>query len=132
MRRALLIAAALKLVSAKRPPSVDYRLGVEPQAGAPPLLSVEIRLRGDADGETRQELPDRFASGRDAWRYVSNLSVKGAAAAEDGPAVRMLRHRPGAKITVRYRVQTAYPQGPTGADGNPYKGPLIRPEWFAL
>ncbi|MBU2308146.1 MAG: hypothetical protein KKG89_14930 [Alphaproteobacteria bacterium] len=127
----LAVAACLMLGAAKVP-TVDYRLGVEPQAGKPPLLNVEIRFQSDADGETRLDLPDRWASAKDAWRYVSDIQVKGATAAEDGPAVRVLRHRPNARITVTYRVQTAYDQDPAGVDGNPYKGPLIRPDWLAV
>jgi len=127
-----LAAAACLMLGAAKVPTVDYRLGVEPQAGKPPLLDVEIRFQGDADGETRLELPDHWASAKEAWRYLSDLEVTGAAASEDGPAVRVLRHKPNAKITVRYRVQTAYDQDPAGADGNPYKGPLIRPDWMAL
>ena len=133
MIRAFIIAAAATLLlGAAKVPTVDYRLGATAVAGQPPVLDVELRFPGDADGETRLELPNQFASGREAWRYVSGLTVKGASVAEGGPAVRVLRHRPREKITVRYRVQTAYAQDPVGADGNPYKGPLIRPDWFAL
>lgn len=132
VRALLLSAAALLMLGAAKVPTVDYRLGVEPQADGPPLLDVEIRFQGDADGETRLELPDRWASATEAWRHLSDLTVKGAVIAEDGPAARVLRHRPNARITVRYRVRTAYDQDPAGVDGNPYKGPLIRPEWFAV
>lgn len=132
MIRAFLIAcAAVCLLGAKRAPTVDYRLGVVPQNG-PPLLEVEMRFRGDADGETRLELPDRWASAKESWRFISGLEVKGASVAEPDPAHRVLVHRPNAKITVRYRVRTAYEADPAGADGNPYAGPLIRPDWFAV
>ena len=124
-------AAALLLLGAAKPESVDYRLGVEPLAGQPALLTVQIRFRGDADGETTLDLPDSFASGKDAWRHISDLRIQGASVTAPDPAHRVLRHRPGARITVRYRVQTAYPQDPQGIDGNPYRGPLIRPDWFA-
>lgn len=132
LRVPLLIAAACLLLGAAKVPTVDYRLGVEPQADKPPLLDVEIRFQGDADGETRLELPDHWASSKDNWRYLSDLQTKGATATEDGPAARVLRHRPNARITVTYRVQTAYDQDPAGADGNPYKGPLIRPDWLSV
>jgi len=132
IRAFLTAAAALALLGAARVPTVDYRLGVEPQASGPPVLDVEVSFRGDADGETRLDLPSNWASAKDAWRYLSDLKIQGATATEDGPAVRVLRHRPNAKITVRYRVQTAYDADPAGADGNPYKGPLIRPDWLAV
>jgi predicted metalloprotease with PDZ domain len=134
MRRlALTAAASILLLGAARPETVDYRLGLELQpADAPPVATVEMRFRGDADGETRLELPNEWASGRELWRYVYDVQVSGAQAREDGPAVRVLTHRPNAKVTVRYRIRTAYEADPVGKDGNPYKGPLIRPQWMAL
>lgn len=134
MIRPLLTAVAtLALLGAAKVPTVDYRLGVEATAdGKPPLVDVELTFRGDADGETRLDLPDHWASAKDLWRYVSDVQVQGATAAEDGPAVRVLRHKPGARITVRYRVRTAYDADPAGVDGNPYKGALIRPGWMSL
>lgn len=133
VRALLLAAAACLMLGAAKVPTVDYRLGVEPQAnGAPPLLDVEMTFRGDADGETRLELPDHWASSKENWRFLSNIRIQGATAAEDGPAVRVLRHRPNAKITVAYHVQTAYDADPAGIDGNPYKGPIIRPDWMSV
>ncbi|PZQ60663.1 MAG: hypothetical protein DI570_13740 [Phenylobacterium zucineum] len=133
MRRLFLTAAACLLLGAARQPTVDYRLGIETQPdGAPATATVEIRFRGDADGETRLELPDQWASGRELYRYVYDLQVSGAQAREGGPAARVLSHRPNAKITVRYRLRSAYDADPVGIDGNPYKGPLIRPQWMAL
>lgn len=132
MRRLALIAAALTM-GAARPETVDYRLGLDLQPdGAPPTAAVEIRFRGDADGETRLELPDSWASGRDLHRYVYDLRISGGEVREDGPAVRVLTHRPNAKLTVRYRLRSAYEADPAGRDGNPYRGPLIRPQWTAL
>jgi predicted metalloprotease with PDZ domain len=133
MIRAVLTAlCAAALLGAAKVPTVDYRLGVVAQPAGPPRLEVEVAFHGDADGETRLDLPDQWASAKDVWRYVSDVRVSGADIAEDGPAVRVLRHRPNAKVTVRYRVQTAYDADPAGGDGNPYKGPLIRPDWMSL
>jgi len=135
MVRAFVIAvtAVLLLGATPAPGSVDYSLGVTPQAGgAPPTLDVEIHLRGDADGETRLDLPDRYGDGHEFWRQLYDLRVTGAKVSEDGPAHRVLRHKPNAKLVVRYRVSTAYGEDPQGRDGNPYKGPIIRPEWMAL
>lgn len=134
IRRLLTALAAASLIGAARPPPpVDYRLEVEQADPAqPPTLLVEIRLRGDADGETRLDLPTEFADGKALWRNLSDLQVRGATVSEDGPAVRVLRHRPGAALTVRYRVRTAYPEDPQAHDGNPYRGPILRPTWFAV
>jgi len=133
IRKLLIAAAALCLLGAKAPPSVDYRLGISAQGDAPPLAEVEIRFQGDADGETVLQLPDSFGHGKDLWRYISDIQVRGADVTAPDAAHRVLRHRPNARLTVRYRVQTAYPEGdPPGAEQNPYRGPILRPTWFAL
>jgi predicted metalloprotease with PDZ domain len=132
MVRAALLALALFGSGHTGPDSVDYRLDIEPPGdGRPPVLDVQIRLRGDASGETTLDLPDRFASGREAWRYLSDLKVDGATVTAPDAAHRVLRHRPGARLTIRYRVQSAYAQDPDGAEGNPEKGPLLRPTFVA-
>lgn len=132
VRLLVIAAAATLLLGATRPDTVDYRLGATSVAGGPPVLDVEIRLRGDADGETRLDLPDEYASGEHAWRFISAFTVKGAQVTAPDPAHRVLRHQPGAKLVVRYRVQSAYPAADPQSGGNPYAGPLIRPQWFAL
>lgn len=134
MRRVLLTAAVLPLLlgAAPRAASVDYRLGATAAAGQPPVLDIEVRLRGDADGETRLDLPEAYGDGVDFWKQVHGLKVTGAQMSQDGPAHRVLRHRPGAKITVRYRVSTAYSEDPQGRDGNPYRGAILRPDWLAV
>ncbi len=95
MIRVLFIAAAAFLtLGAARPAGVDYLLSV-PQASGPPELAVEMRLRGDADGETRISLP---GSG------ISELEVSGATSSAPDANHRLLRHRPGAKLRVRYSL----------------------------
>ena len=131
IRAFLIAAAALVCLGAAKVPTVDYRLGVEPSAAGPGMLRVEIRLRGDADGETRLALPDRYGSSEGAWRYLSDLSVRGATVTSDGPAFRLLRHRPNAKLTVVYRVRSAYDADPHWKQGLTYRGAVIRPDWFA-
>jgi predicted metalloprotease with PDZ domain len=131
MLRTLALAAALPLLlGARAPQPIQYQLGVEAPAGATPYLTIELRFRGDADGETTLLLPDDFASGKDAWKHVSGLTVDGAQIAQEAEEKRVLRHRPNARITVRYVVASAYQEDPA-AGGNPYAGPLLRPQWIA-
>lgn len=93
MRRLALTAAAVLLMGAGKPETVDYRLGV----AANGQLDVELRFRGEPDGETQLDIPQRLSSG---------LAVSGAQLT----TATTLRHRPGAKITVRYRA----PSSPNG------------------
>lgn len=131
LRSLALAAAAVLMLGAAKAQSVDYRLGITPQADTSPLLAVEIRFRGDPDGETRLKLPDNWAGTTAAWRFLSDIKVQGATVTEDGPAVRVLRHRPNAPIIVRYSVRTGYDVDPKGGK-NPYDGPMIRPTWVDL
>lgn len=96
MRRLALTAAAVLLMGAGKPETVDYRLRISPGGD----LDVDLRFRGDADGETKLRLPPRLASG---------LAVSGAQLVKPDT----LRHRPGARITVRYRAMTS-PGGHSG------------------
>ena len=97
MPRFFLIAASMLMMSGTAmAQGVDYRITVTPDALRVPVLVVEVRLRGDADGETRLTLP---ASG------VSEATVSGGAMSSPDDRHRLLRHRPGAKLTVRYRLR---------------------------
>lgn len=151
MRRPLLAIALVAACRAPSPPSpppprVEVAPPVEPpqeQARrvevrlAPVVeherlvaLAVEVELPADPSGRTRLLLPDEWASERELWRYVEGLEITGArAVSDDGPGVRVIDSDPGATITARYRVVTAYHHEPTSNDGQPF-APIIRPEWF--
>ena len=96
-------------------------------------LYVTMRFAGDADGETRIELPGDFGGQRKLWQYLSNIEVTGAKikkarGRDGGDEVRILTHRANAPVTVSYRVRSAYREGSTKDDKG---GALIRPTWFA-
>ena len=106
IRVPLVAIVALALMGADRPGSVDYRLSVVPEITGPPTLGVEVRLRGDADGETRIVLPQD---------PVSGLVVSGASASAPDTGHMLLRHRPGVKLSVRYRLRGDGPDAGRGA-----------------
>jgi predicted metalloprotease with PDZ domain len=92
-------------------------------------LSVEIRFRGELAGETRLLLPREWAGSDGLWENLTDLQVRGAISVrEDGPAVRVITHAPGAPLRVAYRVQSAYDAEP----GVHYQKarPLVLPGWF--
>ncbi len=92
-------------------------------------LSVEIHFAGDPDGETRLDLPRKWAGSNELWRHLADVEVEGAGAVrEDGPAVRIIAHSPSAPLTVRYRVHSAYDTDP-GFDYEKAR-PLILPGRF--
>ncbi len=126
----LLLGAASLLLAAARPPearTLSYR--VTPVSnGETSGLEVELRFRGDADGETMVELPSRWAGSDELWRHVGDLRVAGAERISGEFAKPVLHHRPGARLRIRYRLASAYQTDP----GFLYEKarPLLRPDWF--
>lgn len=127
-----LVTALASILQPALPPSGDpVRYSISPVLADQKLagLAVEIQLAGDADGETRLVLPQEWAGSQELWRHLSDVRVEGAAAVrEAGPAVRVIAHEPGAPLTVRYRVTSAW----TSEPGFEYEKarPLILPGWF--
>lgn len=126
----LAAAAALLAQAAAPPEAVEYRL--TPVVGAAGLerIEVELRFRGDADGDTSLELPDRWAGTSGLHEAVRDLRVEGGAVAPGaGPAVRRISHAAGAPLTIRYHI------GLSAADpGLDYEKarPVLRPGWFYI
>lgn len=108
--------------------SVAYSLQPHLTGNTFDAVDVGMIFNGDEDGQTVLELPGEFAGQTELWRHVSALHVNGATVTELNAATRLLTHRPGAAISVRYRVASAYGETPTAyAKG----GAIIRPDWFA-
>ncbi|NEX93001.1 M61 family metallopeptidase [Caulobacter sp. 17J65-9] len=129
-RAVLLAAAVLTTSAAARPPETEpvrYQVTPVMQGADLQALEIEIRFRGDADGETRLELPNEWGGETELWRRLTGLTVTGASVAEDGPQARILKHAPGAPLTVRYRVSSGAAADPRA----PYR-PIVRPGWFSV
>jgi predicted metalloprotease with PDZ domain len=128
----LALASLAALLTAGAPPPaaslVAYQLTPEMRGEALAALSVRIRFKGDADGETRLLLPSKWAGKDELWRQVADLSVEGAEVGSDGPAARVLRHRPSAPLVVRYRIVPAHAADPA-ADYEKAQ-PIVRPDWL--
>jgi predicted metalloprotease with PDZ domain len=125
-----LLAAAALLLTAARPDQrpIAYKMTPVAQPDGGRALDVEIRFRGDPDGETDLFLPSVWAGTSELWRHVTKLRIGGAksiAGSFDHPIV---RHRPGARLRVRYRIVSAYSEDP----GFAYEKarPMVRPDWF--
>lgn len=125
------IVALLFFVGAAPPPT---ELVVRPvlDAGAFKAMDVAISFNGEMDGETVLDLPDNWGGEEALWKALRDLRAEGATLLPGVDAAhRVLRHAPGARITVRYRVvQDA--DGPRDMNsGNDYR-PLIQPTYFQL
>jgi len=124
------LAAAFLLTAAKAPEQepIAYKMTPALQRDGGRVLDVEIRLRGDSDGETDLFLPSVWAGTAELWRHATRLRIRGArklAGTYDHP---IIRHRPGARLKIRYRIVSAYTEDP----GFAYEKarPMVRPDWF--
>lgn len=130
--RAAVIAATVLLMGAA-PRAQPTALRLQPILGAAGFTAMDVAVAfdGEADGETILALPDQWGGETRLYTALSNLRAEGAEMSPGaGPSKRALRHAPGARIVVRYRVTNA--AGPAGnAGGNDYR-PLIRPTHFQL
>lgn len=129
MRRVLLLVLACLLATEARAADVNYMIEPVLVDGVLSTLSVEVRLDGDADGETVLELAGKAPDGTERWRLFSDLAVTAAAVRAGGEERWVLTHAPGAELRVRYRVRSAY--SPEPPDENPpLNGPMLRADWF--
>lgn len=114
--------ASFLLGAARSPEPIVYTLSAAPGR----TLQVEIRLRGDADGETEIDLPDHWAGTTELWRGVSGFQVEGGTFSGTG-GTRIVRHLPNAPLVIRYRVSS----GGAEADNAGEKArPIVEANWF--
>jgi len=123
--RPLAPLALLLLTAGAAPRGATYDVAPVLTEGHLTALAVELRLRGDASGEEVLDLPIDSASGHP---HLADLSVEGAQVSDSGPDKRRLRFRPGAELTIRYRLLPGSDKDPDGQS----RAPVIRPEWFAV
>jgi predicted metalloprotease with PDZ domain len=125
-----LLAAPSLLGAAKSDGIVAYALTPEIRNGELAALDVTVRLRADPSGVTKLALPDKDSGVSSLWRHLSDLTIDGAKAVQaDDPAHRAVISAPGAPLTIRYRVVSAFDHDPGVDDLDTYK-PTIRPRWF--
>lgn len=127
-------SAVFFCVGAAAPPRIDYTLTPVMEEGALQAVQIDLRFRGDADGESDLRLPDSWGGQDNLWRAIEGLEiVSGASAMRQGvePNQRVLTHRPNARIHMRYRVIQDWDGVPRAEIGNIYR-PTIQPNYFHL
>ncbi len=132
--RALAVGVlALLCMGQAAPERIDYVFTPVMADGALQAMQVDLRFRGEADGQTLLRLPDAWGGKEELWRAINALeAISGAQLAEgDGPAERVLTHRPNARVHVRYRIVQDYEGAPVAGMGNPYRA-IVQPDYFHL
>lgn len=130
---ALIVAAALVGGAAPARQTIGYTITPLLRDGALEAVEIDLRFRGDADGETVLRLPQSWGGQNELWRSIDALTVvSGADMREgEGPGERVLSHRPRARIHVRYRVIQDWEGAPNARLGNTYR-PAVQPTYFHL
>lgn len=132
MRIIVAIVTASWAVASATAGEIRYTITPQVEHGALNGIAVEMVLTGEADGETAIELPDAWGGKNELWRGISAFRVTGQGLKLDAggsPALKVLRHAPGATLTVRYRVTQTWPGEPAVSGSNEYR-PVIRPNYF--
>lgn len=114
--------------------TVEYQLTPVLTQTSLTAVQFDVLFDGAATGRTNLELPDSWGGQEELWREIEGLQVVSGArmSAGEGAADRVLRHAPGSRIHLRYRVVQNWKEGPPSAsDGNPYR-PIIQPNYFHL
>ena len=128
-----LLVAVLMLAAPVAAPAAEpigYRLSIT-AADPQPAVTVTLTMRGDADGITDLDLPNTWAGSDTLWRNIGGWRVTGGTIADtDKPEVKRIRHKPGALLTIRYRVTDPDPL-PPGADFHKAL-PWIERDWVTL
>ena len=124
------LAALAMLVCSAQAPSgrLEYELTPILENGALTALQVDLRFRGEADGETDLRLPDEWGGQPELWRSIADVTAVAGATIANGETAneRILTHRPNARLHVRYRVIQDFEGAPNARQGNAYR-PVIQP-----
>lgn len=116
--------------AAPKPDAVAYVVSPVMKNGDLTALEITATFKADADGETHLSLPNNWMGRTGIWRNLTGLTVKGADfVEEDTPKARIIRSKPGRKLTLRYRVSDTLGREPVQSDSYPSE-PWIRPSWF--
>lgn len=107
-----------------------YTVTPEVVDGALRDLAVEMRLEGDADGETKIAMPNEWSGARELYKAVSDIRAEGASLTMNGPAEVVLRHAPKAPVVLRYRVAQDFAGEPRVGSAPPFRT-VTRPKWFS-
>src|SRR5262245_31997495 len=123
----IIVAALFAAAGPLRADEVRYTLSPVLDGGVLKAVDVELVLTGESDGETEIELPNAWGGKTDLWRGISDFRVTGSglkATTDSKPHVKVIRHAPQAKLTIRYRVVQMFDGDPAASYSNEYR-PIV-------
>ena len=114
------------------PGPVSYTVTPELKNGALDALAVDIRLEGDADGETWMRLPESWSGVSDLQKAVHDIEASGARLTRVGKAELRLSHAPGAQIGLSYRVRQDFKGELAAGEGPPFRAAVGKDRFTTL
>lgn len=123
-------AAALLCALPSRAQPMEWHIAPVVAEGAVTRLDMALTFTGDADGETVLDLPDDWGGEQELYRALWDITATGAVLDPgSSPAKPVLRHDPGATITVHWKLGAGPDAPPSKQGGNDYR-PTFGPEHF--
>lgn len=108
---ALLLGGASLGAAPPPPPAPQLELAIKPvlgETGGFTAIDFALTFPGDRDGTTEVFLPSRWGDIARAYERFSDIKVEGGTLADKSPPGELtLRHAPGARLTLRYRIAAA-------------------------
>lgn len=124
---ATLLTCAASPIPAESP--IRYTVDVD-SAGSTPTLNVEITFNGDRSGTTKIDLPSKWAGSAGLEKHLGDFTVTGGTlVTSSDPSQQVIRHRPGARLTLRYRVHDGQPGLPDARTFQKAQ-PALETDWF--
>ena len=125
----VLIAVAVAAHPARAEPPIRYTVSLYDSRLAP-SLTVEVAFVGDADGRSEVDLPSQWAGSERLEKHLADMTVIGGTMLPgSSPAKRLIRHRPRARLILRYRILDAQPGLPE-AQSYEKARPVVEADWF--
>lgn len=119
-------------LAAANPGTIAYTLAPVTNNGVVEALRISVTFRGEADGETIFELPNEWGGEEQLYDAISELQFNGASiASSEKPHLRVLKHKPRARITASYLLRQEKAGDPAADVDDNYRV-FIRPTYIHL
>lgn len=130
------LAAALAAQTSPITAAADmalYTIEVTPRAGEIADVRMSLVFTGEEDGETAVILPNEWGGEADLWNNVSGLTLLSAGELADGDSAneRLIRHEPGARIALQWRIIPDRPGDPD-ALAHDYYRPVVTEDYVHM
>ncbi len=129
---AMLLASTVASGVEAKQPVATTALDYEVRQLSTGSYEITLRFRGDRSGRSTVRIPYRWASAEHAERGIEDLNVLTPGARldpGDRPELRLVVHRPGARLTLRYRLKQILDGEADGGWPTTYL-PILQPAYF--